>query len=173
MTTTRGEPANARSRLVADIIAQFRTAVRDLRCVSSQRMHEGGLTVGNLHLTSMLERHGPMPMNRIADLLDVSMSAATGIIDRLEERRLVERVRVPDDRRVVLVQLTDHGRQVLQDVEVLKEALLEKILTRLESKQLQAFAGVLGDMRGIIAELAITEPDLFAHHHPHVQGRRD
>ena len=44
-------------------------------------------------------------MSRLAELLDVSLSNATGIVDRMEERGLVERVRVPDDRRVVLVRI--------------------------------------------------------------------
>ena len=48
-------------------------------------------------------RHDEMPMGRLADILDASMSSTTGIIDRMEERGFVERVRVPDDRRIVLV----------------------------------------------------------------------
>ena len=51
-------------------------------------------------------------MSRLAELLDVSFSNATGIVDRMAERGLVERVRVPDDRRVVLVRIgrQGHGR---------------------------------------------------------------
>ena len=51
-----------------------------------------------------------MPMSRLAEMLDVSLSNATGLIDRMEERGFVERIRVPDDRRVVLVQ-RDRGRR--------------------------------------------------------------
>ena len=45
-------------------------------------------------------------MSRLADMLDVSMSAATGLVDRIEERGYVERIRVPSDRRVVLARIT-------------------------------------------------------------------
>ena len=174
MTPTKGASATSRNPVVGDIIAQLRAGVRELRCVASQRMHQGGLSAGHFHLTSMLERHGPLPMHRIAELLDVSMSAATGIIDRLEERGLVTRVRPPADRRVVLFDLTDAGRQSLQELEVLKEAMLEKILGRLDDRRLHALADVLGELRVVVADLAATEPDLFAHHHvDHAHGRRD
>ena len=65
----------------------------------------------HFHLMSMLDRHGPMTMSRIAELLGVSVSNVTGIIDRIEERGLVERIRNPNDRRVVHVPLTDAGRR--------------------------------------------------------------
>ena len=172
MTISKSRPA-ARSPLVADIIAQLRVGFREMRCMSSQRMHQAGLSVGHYHLTSMLERHGPLPMSRVADLLDVSMPAATGIIDRLEERGLAVRVRVADDRRVVLVQLTDTGRQALQDVEVLKDTMLETVLSRLAPERLEALNGAIGDLRTIIAELSESQPDLFAHHHPQPHATRD
>lgn len=40
----------------------------------------------------------------------LSASSITGLIDRLEQRGLVRRVRPPDNRRVVLIELTDLGR---------------------------------------------------------------
>ena len=46
-------------------------------------------------------------MSRLADMLDVSDSNASGVVDRLEERGYVERIRVPNDRRVVLVRATE------------------------------------------------------------------
>ena len=54
-----------------------------------------------LHILYMLDRHGEMPMSRLAEVLDVSLSNATGLIDRIEERGFIERIRVaggPPDR---------------------------------------------------------------------------
>jgi DNA-binding MarR family transcriptional regulator len=171
MTTTGTRRPAGEARMVADIIAELAVAVRELRCIGSQRLAHGGLSLGSFHLTSILERHGPMSMSRIAELVDVSFPTATGIVDRLEERGLVERVRVPDDRRLVLVQLTEGGRQALRDVDVLKEAFLEKVLTGLEPSNLAALSAVLRDVRRVVGELAESEPDLFAHHHDPRQRR--
>ena len=63
-------------------------------------------------------------MGRLAEILDVSMSSATGIIDRMEERGLVERTRVPDDRRVVMVRPTAGRPRLVDEVELVSDDLL-------------------------------------------------
>ena len=40
----------------------------------------------HLHALTMLQHHGPLTMSRLAEMLDVSPSNATGIVDRLEDR---------------------------------------------------------------------------------------
>ena len=40
-------------------------------------------------------------MSRLADVAGVSLSNATGLVDRMEERGYIERTRVPEDRRIV------------------------------------------------------------------------
>ncbi len=47
--------------------------------------------MAQLHILCILHGHGQMPMSRLADVLDVSLSNATGLIDRMEERGFVER----------------------------------------------------------------------------------
>lgn len=151
--------------LIGDIIAQFRAAFGELRCIGSQRLRHHGVSPGHLHVVSMLERHGGMPMSRVADVLDVSLSAATGIVDRMEERGLVERTRPAEDRRVVFVQLTESGRQMLEDVEVLQSEMLRSVLGRLRPDRLEALATTLDDVRGALDEAIQAEPALFDHHH--------
>ena len=56
-----------------------------------------------------LDAEGPLPMARLAEAMDVSQASATGIVDRMEQRGLVERQRDDADRRVVRVAL-DRGR---------------------------------------------------------------
>jgi DNA-binding MarR family transcriptional regulator len=55
-------------------------------------------------------------MRRIADHLHVEPSNVTAIIDRLEQRGLVERHPAPGDRRVKLVAATAAGRAVIADL---------------------------------------------------------
>jgi DNA-binding MarR family transcriptional regulator len=164
----------AQRELIRDIIAQFRSAFGELRCLGSQRLLERSVSPGHLHLLSMLERHGGMPMSRIAELLDVSLSATTGIVDRLEERGLVERARLVDDRRVVFVQVTSQGRQMLEDVEVLRSEMIGSILARLAPERLRALAETLEELRRAVDDARKAEPGLFAHHHPgdRAQGAR-
>ncbi len=54
----------------------------------------------------------PIPMSELARLLACDNSNVTGIIDRLEERGLVERRNAAHDRRVKLVALTPEGKRL-------------------------------------------------------------
>jgi DNA-binding MarR family transcriptional regulator len=98
---------------VRDIIAEFDSSISELRCAGSQQLVRAGVSMAHLHVMWLLKRHGDLSMGRLAEMLDVSLSNASGLIDRMAERGLVERIRVPDDRRLVLVALSDHGSQML------------------------------------------------------------
>jgi DNA-binding MarR family transcriptional regulator len=151
------------------IIAQFRIALREMRCMSGDRMRHAGMSYTHLHIVSMLDRHGEMPMSRLADMLDVSLSNASGVIDRLEERGFIERVRVPSDRRVVLVRATDQGRRAMADLEVLKDEMLQKVIDRLDEGQLARLALSLTDLRTALTGAFADDPQLGRHEHLHDQ----
>jgi DNA-binding MarR family transcriptional regulator len=104
-----------------------------------------------IHVLRQLEQHGTMSMSRVAELLDVSLSNATGIIDRMAEHGLVERVRVPDDRRVVLVQPSALGIQALDETEGIKLDRIRAICNRLDDTQLRRITHAMGDLRVAIA----------------------
>ena len=57
-----------------------------------------------------LYENGPMPPSQIAKYIMVNSSTVTGIIDRLEQKGLVERSRISPDRRVITIALTEKGR---------------------------------------------------------------
>jgi DNA-binding MarR family transcriptional regulator len=54
----------------------------------------------------------PRPMGELAQQMHCDNSNITGIVDRLEERGLVERGAAEGDRRVKLVALTQAGREI-------------------------------------------------------------
>jgi DNA-binding MarR family transcriptional regulator len=167
MTAIGSEGATDRSDLTNQIIAEFGSFFRELKCMGSDRMRRGGVSTAHFHLLAMLDRHGEMAMSRVAEVLDVSLSNASGLIDRLEERGLVERIRVPDDRRVVLVQLTPPGRQTLKDAEVLKDEMVGRVLARLTGKQLERVIDVMGELKEAARATLETDPIWRAHAQAH------
>ena len=73
--------------------------------------------------------------------LEVSTGAMTNRLDRLEEAGLIRRVRDPDDRRGVKIELTDAGKRVWTDstsAQARKEALVASALTKREQTQLNS-----------------------------------
>jgi DNA-binding MarR family transcriptional regulator len=166
MTTSGGSAAAPPAHeAVSRIIADFRTMVREIRCVGSERLVRKGVSMGHLQLMSLLDRHGEMAMSRLAELLDVSVSNATGLVDRMEERGLIERRRVADDRRLVLVRVTEVGRQAMAELEILRNDLLTRILGQLDDGQLARLAASLDDLRAAVADAIRDDPDLLHHAH--------
>ena len=107
---TRSDPTPMPTVAKAAIIADFRASMGELKCIGSERLVRQGISMAQLHVLNLVESHGEMAMSRLADMLDVSLSNATGLIDRVEERGFVERIRVATDRRMVMVRLTPAGR---------------------------------------------------------------
>jgi len=155
------------SPTVTGIIADIRTAFAELRCVGAERLVKAGVSMTHLHVLSTLDHHGEMPMSRLAELLDISVSNATGLVDRLEERGLVERVRDLHDRRVVIARLSDGGRAMLDEVQVLKEDLIRSILGNLDRAQLDGVAQAIRDLREAAVAVSSSRPELAAHWHAH------
>ena len=65
-------------------------------------------------LIALLE-NGPLSPSQIAKHVMVNSSTVTGIIDRLENKDLVKRLRISPDRRVVTVQLTKAGEALAEN----------------------------------------------------------
>ena len=140
--------------------------------MSGDRLRRSDIGFTNLHVLSILEGHGEMPMGRLAEILDVALSNASGLIDRLEDRRLVERVRVPGDRRVVVVRVTADGRAALSRADVLKDELLQAILARLDDRDLDRLAMALEDVASAAVEVFATDPEFSRHEHVLDHGAR-
>jgi len=116
----------------------------------------GALSLVHLHVLTVLEADGAMAMSRLADALDVSVASATGIVDRMEQRGLVERRREPEDRRVVLVHATDAGAAIFEDVAQERRRHLRALLDRMTDAELEGFlAGLRGMRRARMAAASV------------------
>ena len=72
-------------------------------------LKELGLTPGHFKALGALDPDEPKPMRALADSIGCDASTATWLVDRLEERGLVERRALPTDRRVKTIALTPSG----------------------------------------------------------------
>jgi DNA-binding MarR family transcriptional regulator len=96
----------------------------------------GGLSLVHLNVLTVLDMDGTLPMRALAESLDVSQASATGIVDRMEQRGLVERQRDEADRRVIRVALTDEGRGLIAGLASERRDHLARILDRLTEAEL-------------------------------------
>lgn len=75
----------------------------------AQLLRELGLTPGHVKALAVLDPDQPEPMRAMADSLACDASMVTWLVDRLEERGLVQRRASSTDRRVKTVVLTERG----------------------------------------------------------------
>ncbi len=116
----------------------------------------GSLSLFHLHVLSLLEADGPLSMTRLAEALDVSVASVTGIVDRMEQRGLVERRRGHDDRRVILVHRTAAGEAVFSDLASHRRAKLARLLAEFSDEEL---AATLVFMRAMRRARAVLVPE--------------
>lgn len=96
-------------------LAQFRHELRRFLKFSEAAAREAGLTPRH-HQALLTIRAGPdegVLVGELADRMMVRPHSATGLVDRLAEAGLVERVRDEADRRQVRVRATDAARALL------------------------------------------------------------
>lgn len=96
----------------------------DLR--SRQLERTVGLTVPQLVVLKEVAESDGAPIGRLAKLVSLSQATVTTIVDRLEQRGVIERRRGHEDRRKVLLHITQSGRELLErSPTILQEEFLE------------------------------------------------
>ena len=103
-----------------------------------KRWQQGSLSMVHLNVLMLLQSNGAMPMSRLADLLDVSVASATGIVDRMEKRGVVERRHSETDRRVVEIHLTRRGLAVFTVMHSERRKRLQKVVALMSDAELGA-----------------------------------
>ncbi|MHB8451204.1 MAG: MarR family winged helix-turn-helix transcriptional regulator [Mycobacteriales bacterium] len=84
---------------------------------TSQILVELGLTPGHMRALLMLDPGEPRPIGALAHSFACDASTMTWLVDRLEERGLVERRGSASDRRVRTVALTEQGLATKAELE--------------------------------------------------------
>ncbi len=94
-------------------------------------------------LRILCESQGGMSQARLADALDVRPQSLTEIISGLEESGLVERVQNPENRRELVVTVTDEGRRLGMEAERRLARDAENLLYGLAPEELTALNTLL------------------------------
>jgi DNA-binding MarR family transcriptional regulator len=104
-------------------------------------LEKQGLTPPQFYVLATIGYAGGLPFGEIGAKMMVTVSNLTGIVDRLEEKKLVSRKRDEHDRRVVHVVLTDKGVKLYKSTIPLFEKSIAGIfatLNKLQQKELSA-----------------------------------
>jgi DNA-binding MarR family transcriptional regulator len=102
-----------------------------------------GLSLTSAATLSTLERSGPCRLTALAAAEGVTQPAMTQLVGRLADAGLVVRCADPDDGRVVHVQLTDDGRELVARRRAVRAERLSSLLAQLSQADQDALAAAL------------------------------
>ena len=108
-------PDGMQDNLLNGVANQLHTLAVHLLRQARISDRESGLTPERLSLLSILAYAGPQTITDLAEQEMVSLPAITRIVNYLEELDYVQRDRDSEDGRVVLVSVTESGREILEE----------------------------------------------------------
>ncbi|MBA4602640.1 MarR family winged helix-turn-helix transcriptional regulator [Thermoactinomyces mirandus] len=94
-------------------------------------LSELGLTRGQFYILKTIESQGKCRATDIANMMEVKPSAVTLMIDRLEARRWVRRSQDTSDRRVIIIELTPEGKEVLEKARKISDEVVRRYFAHL------------------------------------------
>ena len=114
-----------------------------------------GLTPPQFYVLATIGYAGSLPFGEIGAKMMVTVSNLTGIVDRLEQKKLVLRKRDETDRRVVHVKLTDKGTNLYKSTIHLFERSIAEMFSSLDLPRHKELSALLRTLNR--ADLAVLD----------------
>jgi DNA-binding MarR family transcriptional regulator len=113
-----------------EVLVTLRRIIRATDLQSKRMVKASGLTIPQVMVLRAIADLGDVTVRKVSDHVSLSQATVTTILNRLESRALVVRVRSDADKRVVNARLTSAGEVMLAGAPTL---LHEKFIERFES----------------------------------------
>jgi DNA-binding MarR family transcriptional regulator len=139
-----------------EILRSMRRIIRAVDLYSRRLIAQTGLSGPQLTCLRALARGGSMQTFQLADAVHLSAATVCGILNRLEQRGLVARARQTDDRRRVLVSLTEAGEDTVENA---PPVLHDKFLLKLRALPPDEQQSMQETLAAIVDMMAASELD--------------
>jgi len=137
-----------KTELIQRVMEMHRESNNLLQGFPSDQWIDLNLTIAQLKSLFFIAEKGTTNFKKLADALNVTPPNITGIIDRLVEQNLVSRKENPEDRRIMLLQMTQKGQELMNTLHEYKTAQITQILDSLSQEELNdLFTGLTALVR--------------------------
>jgi len=113
-------------------------AMRALTRYAAAGIEDTGLGYSDFGVLEVLLHKGPLPVNTIGPIVDLTPGSISIAVDRLVARGLVSRVESADDRRVRIVTLTSRGRDLIVSAFRKHAGQIKSVFSELSPEELRA-----------------------------------
>lgn len=107
------EDAN-KDNIESEIFSCLRKIINAVDIYASKLKEKTGLNASQLSCLLVLKSEGALPLSKLSKKVALSPSMITSIVDQLETKELVLRNRKSADRRVILIELTEKGKEIVK-----------------------------------------------------------
>jgi len=119
-----------------NVMIALRKIVQAIDMNSKKLVKRVGLTGPQLVILQEISNMGEVTAGEIARTVSLSQATLTGILERMEKRGLLSRRRSNQDKRRIMVSITESGRQVIENAPpVMQVAFVERFSNLLEWEQ--------------------------------------
>lgn len=122
-------------------LIQTTRRVQMIKMKSQQGIHHG-----QGHVLGVLMDHDNISQKQLAAALDIRPASLTDLLEKLERDQLVERTRDTKDRRVTRVQITDRGKQMVQQNLKVRHQVEQVMFGALTPAEVQSLGAILNKM---------------------------
>jgi MarR family transcriptional regulator, transcriptional regulator for hemolysin len=133
--------------LKRSLIAQLVESSRLLRNYIDNRAKERGTTRAQWIVLFRLRQQEGLSQVDLADVLELQPISLVRLLDRLVEHGLLERRPDPKDRRANRLFLTSRGRQLVDDLDSLRDAIASDVLRDIPDEAIQTSLDTLVDVK--------------------------
>jgi MarR family 2-MHQ and catechol resistance regulon transcriptional repressor len=112
-------------------------AMRALTKYATAGIAKTGLGLSDFGVLELLLHKGPMPVNTIGPIVDLTPGSISIAVDRLYAKGLVSRVESPQDRRVRIVALTPSGKDLIVSAFRKHSGQMKKVFSELSPEELR------------------------------------
>ena len=135
-----------------DVIKTLKQIVKTLKKAVDADYKELQLTGPQGFMLGTLACNGPMKISDLSEKMALSNSTVSGIVDRLEKQGLVERSRSDQDRRVVMVQVTEQFKKCKRDKMTRIEDIIQQQMSCATQEELEKILDGLTILKNILCK---------------------
>src|SRR6204780_4917858 len=118
-------------------------AMRALTRYAAAGIEETGLGLSDFGVLELLLNKGPLPVNTIGPIVDLTPGSISIAVDRLFAKGLVTRVESTEDRRVRIVALTPHGKDLIVSAFRKHSGQMKRVFSELSPEELRGLEVML------------------------------
>jgi MarR family transcriptional regulator, 2-MHQ and catechol-resistance regulon repressor len=118
-------------------------AMRALTRYAAAGIEETGLGLSDFAALELLLHKGPLPVNTIGPIVDLTPGSISTAVDRLVAKDLVSRVESTEDRRVRIVALTPRGKDLIVSAFRKHSGQMKRVFSQMSVEELRALEAAL------------------------------